>query len=660
MGLAGNPMKVTVRVGINEFSRRSQKMKGRSLAFKLITGGILAVLIPLVVVGLFAVDKASNSLEGLAKEQAMNIAHDLATMTRLVLQEEIKLVQELAAGYQLRSAQRASAASEGKDGGWIESLSEKLGRSLGNLGKDYEAIVVTDGSGTVIADSNQGKLKGISIRDRDYFLAAEKGEANVGTVVKSKDSGLPVIPVSAPMYDEDGTFRGTVTAVLNIGFLTKNITSVKVGETGYPFMVDKTGLTIAHPNRQHILKTNLAKQKGMETIMGNMLAQENGVDSYVFEGINKIAGYAPVGLKGWSIGVTQPTDEFKGAAYAIRNVVFLVGGGFLLLTVLAVFFFARSITRPIMRAAESLNDGSDQVAAASTQVSASSQSLAEGASESAASLEETSSSLEEMSAMTQQNAGHANEADSLMKETNQVVTHADGSMARLTQSMEEISAASEETQKIIKTIDEIAFQTNLLALNAAVEAARAGEAGAGFAVVADEVRNLALRAADAAKNTAELIEDTVKKINDGTEVVSGTGAAFGETVTRVRKVGDLVNEIAAASTEQAKGVEQINQAIVEMDKVTQQNAANAEESAAASEEMNAQAEQMRSVVRELVGVISGNQNRNGSGKAAFNAHYESAPPLMESGRKRGRKARRELEETTQMGFETPHPLTVMN
>ena len=179
-------------------------------------------------------------------------------------------------------------------------------------------------------------------------------------------------------------------------------------------------------------------------------------------------------------------------------------------------------------------------------------------------------------------------------------------MGQLTISMQEISKASEETSKIIKTIDEIAFQTNLLALNAAVEAARAGEAGAGFAVVADEVRNLAMRAADAAKNTAALIEGTVKKVTEGTALVKTTNDAFMEVAGSTKKVGELVGEIAAASIEQAQGIEQVNIAVTEMDKVTQQNAATAEESASVSEELNAQAEEMNSEFRELSAMVGGN------------------------------------------------------
>jgi methyl-accepting chemotaxis protein len=188
-------------------------------------------------------------------------------------------------------------------------------------------------------------------------------------------------------------------------------------------------------------------------------------------------------------------------------------------------------------------------------------------------------------------------------------------MAQLTISMEDISKASEETFKIIKTIDEIAFQTNLLALNAAVEAARAGEAGAGFAVVADEVRNLAMRAADAAKNTAELIEGTVKKVSDGSKLVATTNDAFGKVAESSGKVGAIVAEISAASSEQSKGIEQVNIAIAEMDKVVQQNAANAEESASASEEMNAQAEQLKSFVQDLIMVITGQRTQDNADRS---------------------------------------------
>jgi methyl-accepting chemotaxis protein len=311
-------------------------------------------------------------------------------------------------------------------------------------------------------------------------------------------------------------------------------------------------------------------------------------------------------LTGINLSIAKKAHEAASVTYQKTLVTLLtICGVGLLMGILLMWISSQGITKPLRRVIEGLTGATDQVASGSHQVSASSQQLAEGSSEQAASIEETSSSLEEMSSMTKQNADNAHQADNLMKEANQVVGKANDSMAELTGSMEEISKASEETSKIIKTIDEIAFQTNLLALNAAVEAARAGEAGAGFAVVADEVRNLAMRAADAARNTADLIEGTVKKVNEGGELVSTTNEAFTEVAESSGKVGELVAEIAAASNEQADGIEQVNKAVVEMDKIVQQNAANAEESASASEEMNAQAEQMKSFVDDLVTLVGG-------------------------------------------------------
>ena len=282
---------------------------------------------------------------------------------------------------------------------------------------------------------------------------------------------------------------------------------------------------------------------------------------------------------------------------------------------LLAFFITRGIVKPITRIIAGLTEGSEQVASASGQVSAASQSLAEGATEQAAGLEETSSSLEEMASMTKQNADNAQQANALAGDARKAGDTGNESMGRMNTAIQDIQKSSEETAKIIKVIDEIAFQTNLLALNAAVEAARAGEAGKGFAVVAEEVRNLAMRSAEAAKDTSAMIEGSVKNANNGVEIASEVSKVLEEIVEGIGKTTDLVSEIAAASQEQSQGIDQVNTAVNQMDKVTQQNAANAEESASASEELSAQAEQMGGIVEELAALVGGSSQVNARSSA---------------------------------------------
>ncbi len=293
------------------------------------------------------------------------------------------------------------------------------------------------------------------------------------------------------------------------------------------------------------------------------------------------------------------------AAFLILNVILLI---------VITISIRRIIIKPVNNIVNGLTESSQRVSSASDALSETSSSMADHSATHAAAIEETSASLEEMSATAKQNAENMYRARQMMEEASTILTKVNNHLNDMIQSIVDITKSSEQTNKIIKTIDEIAFQTNLLALNAAVEAARAGEAGAGFAVVADEVRNLAMRSAVAAKDTANLIEGTITTVRNGNSLTQSTQKAFKENMAISQKVGELIKEIAEASNQQTLGVEQINKATAEMDRIVQQSAAESEETASASREMKALAGQMESFVTDLVGIIGGRASKVGNGR----------------------------------------------
>ena len=278
----------------------------------------------------------------------------------------------------------------------------------------------------------------------------------------------------------------------------------------------------------------------------------------------------------------------------------------LMIVVVLGWVIRKNITSPINGIITRLQKNSVQVNEEAQSIAQASQKMAQGASIQASSLEESSASMEEMASMTRQNADNAVQADILMGEAKKAVGESLQAMERMTDEIQKIRESANQTAKIIKTIDEIAFQTNLLALNAAVEAARAGDAGKGFAVVAGEVRKLAQRSAEAARNTSDLIEGSQKNAESGVIVTAELAKSMQTTAENAGKVASLVEEIAAASKEQAQGIEQVNIAVAEMDKFVQQNVENSEESANGSDELSFKAEELNTMVADLTVLVRGN------------------------------------------------------
>jgi methyl-accepting chemotaxis protein len=553
---------------------------------------ITAVLVGGVVYGTsyFMLNRGLNMQGRLETQKMMELVQrhvndlkDKAVITAAILSEN----QHLVSAVELAD----KAAVQGMSKGYVKT-------------RQVSVLTIADKDGNVLGRGHSDKT-GDSVLSQINVKKSLSGQASTnieeGTVVKfSLRAGSPI--------RKGNLVIGTVTAGFDLSSeaFVDEIKS-KYGMECTIFQGDLRIATTILKDGKRAVGTKMDNPQVIETVLkkGDFFLNINSV-----MGKNYDACYWPmkdmdgkiVGM--FFVGKERNLIEQTLESTILPTLMVTVIIGFVMVVI--SFFQVRKLVKTLSRTIHGLTASHEQVSDASGQLSLASQTLAEGSSQQAASVEETSASLEEISSMTKQNAENASQANALMKEAREVVNKADASMSQLTTSMQEISKASEETSRIIKTIDEIAFQTNLLALNAAVEAARAGEAGAGFAVVADEVRNLAMRAADAAKNTAVLIEGTVKKITDGTTLVKTTNDAFREVAGSTRKVGELVGEIAIASSEQSQGIEQVNIAVIEMDKVTQQNAATAEESAAASEELNAQAEEMKSFVNELSAMVRGN------------------------------------------------------
>ena len=513
------------------------------------------------------------------KEEVAEISQDLSGYDRLA-EESAQAIGELA---------RLRGVMDEKAGEYVQECTAFLTYQNEQLAKD-----IADGAaGDILSDRVQKVTLVNDVIDagNEFRVANFKAQA-------TRDKDL--------LLDAAGNFGQVFTMLNELEKISKNKENLRQIS-----MIRKSGAAYEKAVREFASTwEGLQKLNGQRTELGDKVLTES-------------ATLAKNGLERGVDMAVQAKDDLTDARFMMMI-------GLIVATIVGIFAaigITLSITRPIRRIIGIVERGASEVTDASTQVSESGQQLAEGANEQASSLEETSASLEELTSMTTQNTGNANKANSEASEADKQLTEASNAMTRMTVAIGEIKKSSDETAKIIKTIDEIAFQTNLLALNAAVEAARAGEAGQGFAVVAEEVRNLAQRSAEAARDTAALIEGAQQNADAGVRVTEEVGKSIDTARTIAAKVATLVNEISSASTEQSQGIEQINIAVSEMDKVTQQNAANAEESASAAEELSAQAQEVNAAVAELAGMVG---NAGGEQQSAIRAREYNRRPAQRS------------------------------
>ncbi len=465
---------------------------------------------------------------------------------------------------------------------------------------NYESISLADSKGQIICSSNPDIISKNNVAERKYFQEAIAGKFYLSEVMKSEVSGKPVF-VIAISVGENGR-KGVLFSIINFQYFSEELISpVRVGTTGYACLFQTDGLVIAHPEKSKILNENINSYDFGKKI----LAEKEGILSHSSDNEERITVFKKIESAGWILAVSVARWELQAPAEKIGSILIILSISVVLAVCVLIFLIARSIIRPITRIVQGIEGSVQQLSLASGQIENIGKQLAAGTSIQASALEESSASLEETSSMTRQNADNAKKAGLFMQEdADPNFQIMEERVKKMGTAMQATVEAGKKTAEIVSSITSNAFQTNLLALNAAIEAAHAGEAGSGFAVVADEVRKLARDASVSAKDAAILIEDTVNRITETWESGNSVAEIMVKNTEIIQKVRILVDEICMASEDQAKGIEQVNTAVAEMDRIVQQNAASAETTVFSSEKMNKQVKQVRVLIDELTNLVN--------------------------------------------------------
>ena len=623
-------------------------MKKLTLKSKLIIGGVVAAMLPLIVVGLFSIEESSSALVDIGKGQAELTARNLATMINLSMEQEIEKAQTIATVPEILRliAKEGEVDTTGK----VDAVESYLSDVFQNIKKNYEDIFVTNSTGHIIADGHSGtsRKKNITVGDRGYFKTARSGGIVIGDPVVSKRSGVPVFVVAAPLQDHSGAFAGILGLVVKLTALSEKITQITLGETGYSFMTGKDGLVIAHPVKEYIFKMNMATLKGMEQISAKALAQESGVVQYRFKGVDKIAGFAPVSATGWSIIVTQDESEFMSPAVSIRNIVLGAAGIFLVLTVAAVLWFVKGImallghdpseiakvanqiaagdltyefkagkkpltgvyasmqqmTGNLKNMFQDISQGVQTLTGSSTELSAVSQQMTSNAEQSSVKANNVSSAAEEMATAMNSVAAATEQTSANLQ---MIVAAAEEMSATINEIASNTAKGSQTTTQAVEKAEHISQKVDALG-RAAMEISKVTEA---IADISEQTNLLALNATIEAARAGEA--------GKGFAVVAGEIKELAkQTAQATDEIGLKIGEVQTSTTESVEAIKSIVEIIDDINSIVTTVATAIEEQSATTQEISNNVSQAATGVQEVNENV--NQTSSVAGEVTQDVH----------------------------------------